>query len=77
MKATEIIRKIVLGKGMKYSELAYRLQIGQNVLNERLRQKNISVDKLNAMLQVLGYKIVVMPYNAPVKDEWFEINEEE
>lgn len=77
MKATEIIRKIVLGQGMKYSELAYRLQIGQNVLNERLRQKNISVDKMNEMLQVLGYKLVVMPYNAPVKDEWFEVKEEE
>ncbi len=77
MKATDIIRKIVTLKEMKYSELAYRLQIGQNVLNERLRQKNISVDKLNEMLQVLGYKIVVMPYNAPVKDEWFEIKEEE
>ena len=76
MKPTDIIRNIVLGKGMKYSELAYRLNIGQNVLNERLRQKNISIDKMNEMLKVLGYKMVVVPYNTTVKDEWFEIKED-
>ena len=77
MKATEIIRSIVLGRNMKFSELAYRLKINKNVLNERLRQKNISIDKMNEMLQALGYKMVVVPYNTPVKDEWFEIKEEE
>ena len=76
MKPTDIIRTIVLSRGMKYSELAYRLNIGQNVLNERLRQKNISVDKLNEMLKVLGYKIVIMPYNAAVRDDCFEIKED-
>lgn len=76
MKPTDIIRNIVLSKSMKYSELAYRLNIGQNVLNERLRQKNISIDKMNEMLQALGYKMVVVPYNTPVKDEWFEIKED-
>ena len=76
MKPTDIIRNIVLSKGMKYSELAYRLNIGQNVLNERLRQKNISIDKMNDMLQALGYKMVIVPYNTPVKDEWYEIKED-
>lgn len=77
MRATEIIRSIVLERNMKFSELAYRLKINKNVLNERLRQKNISIDKMNEMLQALGYKMVVVPYNTPVKDEWFEIKEEE
>ena len=76
MKATDIIRTIVVSKGMKFSELAYRLNIRQGVLTERLRQKNISVDKLDEMLKVLGYKIVIMPYNAAVKDDCFEIKED-
>lgn len=73
MKATDIIRAIVDSKGMKYSALAYQLHITGSVLYERLSQKNLSVNKLYEMLQALGYKIVVMPYNAQVKSDWYEI----
>ena len=76
MKATEIIRKIVEQKGLKYSQLAYQLNTNGRVLYERSTQKNISVDKLNEMLQALGYKIVIMPYNVPVKDDWYEVKED-
>ena len=31
---------------------------------------------MNEMLKVLGYKMVVVPYNTTVKDEWFEIKED-
>ena len=76
MKATEIVRKIVELKGMKYAQLAYQLKTNGRVLYERLSQKNISVDKLNEMLQALGYKIVIMPYNTPIKDDWYEVKED-
>ena len=73
MKANEVIRQIVTDKDMKYSELAYKLDVKKNVLSERLRQENISIDKMNEMLQALGYKLVAVPYNVAVKDEWYEI----
>ena len=77
MKAKDIIRKIVDSKGMKFSALAFQLNITNAALSERLTQKNISINKFFDMLQALGYKIVVVPYNTQIKDEWFEITKEE
>lgn len=74
MKATQVIRTIVEEKEMKYSELAFQLNVKKNVLSERLRQDNISIDKMNELLRVLGYKMVAVPYDTPVKDEWFDID---
>ena len=46
MKANEIIREVMMLKEVKPSTLASRLNIKNNVLSERLGQKNISIDKL-------------------------------
>jgi len=73
MKANEIIRKVMELKEVKPSMLASRLNIKNNVLSERLGQKNISIDKMNEMLRVLDYKIVVIPRKARVPEEGFEI----
>lgn len=73
MKANEIIRKVMELKEVKPSMLASRLNIKNNVLSERLGQKNISIDKMNEMLRVLDYKIVVVPREARVPEEGFEI----
>lgn len=75
MKANEIIREVMMLKEVKPSTLASRLNIKNNVLSERLRQKNISIDKLNETLRVLDYKIVIVPREARVQDGSFEVEQ--
>ncbi|MBR0425847.1 MAG: hypothetical protein IJK01_06985 [Clostridia bacterium] len=75
MKANEIIREVMMLKEVKPSTLASRLNIKNNVLSERLGQKNISIDKLNEMLRVLDYKIVIVPRETRVQDGSFEVEQ--
>lgn len=75
MKANEIIRKVMELKEVKPSMLASRLNIKNNVLSERLGQKNISIDKMNEMLRVLDYKIMVVPRSARVPEDGFEVEQ--
>ena len=75
MKANEIIREVMMLKEVKPSTLASRLNIKNNVLSERLGQKNISIDKLNDMLRVLDYKIVIVPRETRVQDGSFEVEQ--
>ena len=74
MKANEIIREVMKLKEVKPTMLASRLNIKKNVLSERLRQKNISIDKMNEMLRVLDYKIVIVPRETRVPENGFEVD---
>lgn len=73
MKANEAVREIMNTQEIKIATLASRLNIKHNVMSERLRQNNISIDKLNEMLRVLDYKILVVPRSSRVPDGGFEI----
>lgn len=53
--------------------LCDRLGIKSNVLSERFKQKNISVEKLNEMLKVMDYKIVIVPRESRILTDGFEI----
>lgn len=73
MNATNAVRKIMELKGVKPSVLCDRLGIKSNVLAERLKQKNISVDKLNEMLKVMDYKILLVPRETRTSEGSFEV----
>ena len=73
MKATEVIREVMKEKEVKPSTLAARLNIKNNVLSERLGQKNISMEKLNEMLRMLDYKVVIVPREARIPDGGYEV----
>jgi predicted XRE-type DNA-binding protein len=73
MKANEAVREIMNTQEIKIATLASRLNIKHNVMSERLRQNNISIDKLNEMLRALDYKIMVVPRSSRVPDGGFEI----
>lgn len=73
MEATDIVRDIMKKKEVRPSILAERLKIKNNTLSERMTQKNISVLKLNEMLDVMDYKILVVPKNNRVKDDCYEL----
>lgn len=73
MKATEALKKVMALKDIKPTVLCDRLGIKSNVLSERFKQKNISVEKLNEMLKVMDYKIVILPREARLPENGFEI----
>jgi len=73
MTTEQAIRKIMEIRGIKFSELADELCIANNTLAGRLKSKNISIEKLVEILDVLGYKVVVVPEEADIKRWEFEI----
>ena len=73
MQAMEALRKIMESKSIIPSVLCDRLGIKPNVLSQRFTQKNVSVEKLNEMLKVMDYKIIVVPRDAKKVSEGIEI----
>ena len=73
MKAALALKEVMKLREVKPAVLCDRLNIKSNVLSERFKQENISVAKLNEMLKVMDYKIVVVPRDARVSDGGIEI----
>lgn len=68
MTASEAIKEILKLKGLNQAKLSDMLDIPLKTLNERLRHKNISVNKLDETLRVMGYKIMVVPRETKVEN---------
>ena len=73
MIAMEAVKTIMKLKDIRPAVLCDRLQIKSNVLSERFKQKNVSVEKLNDMLRAMDYKVVIVPREARLPDGGFEI----
>ena len=73
MKAGEAVRAIMEEKGVGTSTLADRIGKAPRLVCDRLRQDNISVDKLRELLRVMDYKIVIMPRSTALKGNEYEI----
>lgn len=76
MKTTGALREVMKRKDVTQSVLRDRLGIPKeksSTLSQRMRQDNMSIDKLNEMLRVLDYKIVIVPREARVPEGGFEI----
>ena len=68
MTASEAIKEILKLKELNQAKLSEMLDIPLKTLNERLRHKNISVNKLDETLRVMGYKIMVVPRETKVEN---------
>ena len=73
MIAMEAVKEIMKLKDIRPAVLCDRLKIKSNVLSERFKQKNVSVEKLNDMLRAMDYKVVVVPRTTRVPEGGFEI----
>ena len=73
MKANEAVREIMNTQSVGLSTLASRLDKTPRLVSDRLSQENISIEKLNEMLRVLDYKIVVVPRNRTSKNDEYEV----
>lgn len=73
MKATNAVREIMTARNIKVASLSDKLKIKSNVLCERLGQENISVAKLDEMLRLMDYKIVIVPRETAEREGWYRI----
>lgn len=64
MKATEIVREIMKAQEVGLNKMASRMGKQPRLVSDRLAQENISIDKLNELLQVLDYKVLIVPRDA-------------
>lgn len=55
------IKAIMESKGMGTNALADAMGKSVSTVCDRIYQQNISVDKLNEIVRVLGYKIMLVP----------------
>ena len=76
MTSKELIKTLMTEHDITNAEMAKALGITQAAFWDRLNPKksdNTTVTKLNAMLSIMGYKIVVIPDDLPVPDEGYEV----
>ena len=73
MKTNEAVRAIMSEQGVGTSTLASRIGKTPRLVSDRLSQENISIDKLNEMLRVLDYKVVIVPRSRITRDGEFEV----
>ncbi|MBR5199338.1 MAG: hypothetical protein IKW20_05860 [Bacteroidales bacterium] len=73
MIAMEAVKEIMKLKDIRPAVLCDKLNIKSNVLSERFKQKNVSVEKLNDMLRVMDYKIVAVPRDTRIPEGGFKI----
>lgn len=73
MKANEAVREIMNQQEVGTSVLASRIGKTPRLVSDRLSMENISIEKLNEMLRVLDYKIVVVPRSRVTKTGEYEV----
>ena len=73
MKTSEAVRKIMANDGIGVKVLSDRMGKSMRMVSDRLRQDNISIEKLNEIVQAMGYEIILAPYSTPITDKMFKI----
>ena len=73
MKATTAVREVMTIRNEKVASLADKLKVKSNVLSERLSQDNISIVKLDEMLRLIDYKIVIVPRETREQEGWYRV----
>ncbi len=73
MKAGEAVKAVMKEQGVGVNRLADRTGNNQSTISERLRYSNISIARLNEMLRVLDYRIVIMPRDVTIPKGGYEI----
>lgn len=73
MIAMEAVKEIMKRKEVRPSTISEALGIKSNVLSERFKQKNVSVSKLNEMVRLMDYRVVLVPSDKPLDDDCIEV----
>lgn len=73
MKTGDAVREVMKIKEVGVNQMADRLGKSPRLVSERLSQQNISITKLNEMLKVMDYKIIIVPRSTRVPSDGFEV----
>ena len=73
MKTNEAVREIMKEQEVGVSTLASRIGKTPRLVSDRLAMENISIGKLNELLRVLDYKVVVVPRSRVTKSGEYEV----
>ena len=73
MKTGDAVREVMKIKEVGVNQMADRLGKSPLLVSERLSQQNISITKLNEMLKVMDYKILIVPRSTRVPSDGFEV----
>lgn len=78
MRIEEIMTTIMEEKKMSKAQLGRAVGIADeknpsDVINKRMKQKNISVNVLSEMLAAMGYTMVIVPAGPKTKDGEYEV----
>lgn len=73
MKTNIAVRTIMEKQGVGVTKLAARMEKTPRLVSDRLAQENISISKLNEILRMLDYKVAILPRDARLPEDSFEI----
>lgn len=73
MKANNVIREVMKRRNMTVNSMVEILGIKQPTMSQRLKQNNLSTDKMIEMLNVMGYRLVAIPEITDLPEEAIEI----
>ena len=72
-RSGDAVREVMKIKEVGVNQMADRLGKSPRLVSERLSQQNISITKLNEMLKVMDYKILIVPRSTRVPSDGFEV----
>ena len=78
MLVKKAIRAIMDRKGIGLNALARMVGKNSQFVSDKLNPAkglNMSTDKLDELIRVMGYKIVLVPTETKMKDGWYEIDD--
>lgn len=76
MLVKKAVREIMERTGTGTSALAKKLGKKPQTVCDRLnpdKSTNLSMDKLDELIRVMGYKVVLVPEDTELKAGWYEI----
>lgn len=78
MLVKQAIRAIMTRKGVGLNALARMVGKNSQFVSDKLNPAkglNMSTDKLDELIRVMGYKIVLVPDDVKLRDGWFEVDD--
>lgn len=76
MKACDVIREVMKIRGMTVNGLVEKLGVKQSTMSQRLKQDNLSSDKMIDMLTAMDYRLVAVPIGKKLPDGAIEVTKE-
>lgn len=70
---TNALKEIMKKQGITATRIAKALGRSPRLVSERVRAKNSSLDSLREILEVLDYRIVIMPNGVELPEGSYEI----